>query len=244
MKCGRRAAMQAVDGCQAASTPAARSGRCRESEPDPIGHEYFKRSRTSESPLPHSGPWTNTFASLDARLALWVPPCPSSPAPHTRIVARMSTRNCDGLAPAGCDDGKLWRPTRETVGVWSSPGHATCPMTSVGETQAKLYATPEGVSASARRAPMFSRVSRLAVFAALALAACGPNKSPPGASLDWAYPDAAPRPFPIPASGVQHVPGSALTLTAAQVGDFRNPPDWFPGEHPPAPAVVAHGSRH
>ena len=92
---------------------------------------------------------------------------------------------------------------------------------------------------------MFPRVfwSRLAILAALAVAACVPNKSPPGASLDWAYPDAAPRPFPIPTSGVQHVPGSALTFTAAQVGDFRNPPDWFPDEHPPAPAVVAHGSR-
>ncbi len=39
------------------------------------------------------------------------------------------------------------------------------------------------------------------------------------------------------------MPGSARTLTLAEVNDDRNPPDWFPNEHPPAPAIVAHGAK-
>ena len=40
----------------------------------------------------------------------------------------------------------------------------------------------------------------------------------------------------------KHIPGSAKTYTQAQIDDLFNPPDWFPGEHPPLPSVVARGS--
>ncbi len=61
---------------------------------------------------------------------------------------------------------------------------------------------------------------------------------------DWAFgPEtpapAAPRP-PDENKAVQ-VPGSSKTYTLKQLEDAANPPDWFPDEHPPMPAVVAHG---
>ncbi|MFI4965282.1 MAG: c-type cytochrome [Caulobacterales bacterium] len=87
------------------------------------------------------------------------------------------------------------------------------------------------------------RVPALLILSAatLALAACGPRKAEPGASLSWAYPQAAkPPPSPRFPGGPLHVPGSALSFTAAQVGDDRNPVDWFPAEHPAPPMVVAH----
>ena len=42
----------------------------------------------------------------------------------------------------------------------------------------------------------------------------------------------------------QHqVAGSTLSFTAAQVRDTYGPADWFPGDHPAMPEIVAHGSR-
>jgi len=77
-----------------------------------------------------------------------------------------------------------------------------------------------------------------AVFAT-ALAGCDPPRP-----LAWAYPRAdKPGPLPEAPPGLQHVPGSAITLTKAQVDDDLNPPDWFPQAHPAPPAIVAHG-RH
>lgn len=40
----------------------------------------------------------------------------------------------------------------------------------------------------------------------------------------------------------QHVAGSQITYTLAQVQDALNPPDWYPEEHPAMPIIVAHGS--
>jgi cytochrome c553 len=80
-----------------------------------------------------------------------------------------------------------------------------------------------------------------ALGAAMALSACSRPAPKPSPVLAWAYPEAAPAPLPEAPAGAQHVPGSKLTLTQAQVNDDANPPDWFPAEHPPAPAVVAHG---
>ena len=37
------------------------------------------------------------------------------------------------------------------------------------------------------------------------------------------------------------VPGSKAHFTEAGVNDRFNVPDWFPGDHPPLPDVVAHG---
>ena len=82
-------------------------------------------------------------------------------------------------------------------------------------------------------------IAGLAALAALSVAACKPK---PGDTLSWAYPHAAKGgPLPQAPQGPQHAPGSNLTLSAAQVNDEKNPPDWFPGEHPPPPDIVAHG---
>ena len=75
----------------------------------------------------------------------------------------------------------------------------------------------------------------------MGLAACSRPAPTPSPVLAWAYPRAAPAPLPEAPPGPQHVPGSKLTLTQAQVNDDANPPDWFPQEHSPAPAIVAHG---
>ena len=76
------------------------------------------------------------------------------------------------------------------------------------------------------------------------LADCAPKMQPPrtpGPPLAWAYPKADTTNFTPPAGpGPFHVPGSTLAFSKAQVADDGNPPDWFPGEHPAAPAVVAH----
>ncbi|MGH9585228.1 MAG: hypothetical protein ACRD4O_20105, partial [Bryobacteraceae bacterium] len=38
-----------------------------------------------------------------------------------------------------------------------------------------------------------------------------------------------------------HVPGSALAFTEAQINNPFGPADWFPGDHPKMPDIVAHG---
>jgi len=40
-----------------------------------------------------------------------------------------------------------------------------------------------------------------------------------------------------------HLEGSKLEFTRAQISDGFGPADWFPGDHPPMPDVVAHGRR-
>ena len=67
---------------------------------------------------------------------------------------------------------------------------------------------------------------------------------------DWAYavppvPPAGglPNPVPAPDTSPKQVPGSALTFTRQQISDGFGPADWFPGDHPTLPEVVAHGRR-
>jgi cytochrome c553 len=59
----------------------------------------------------------------------------------------------------------------------------------------------------------------------------------------WAYP--VPQVMPAPAKPDDTVqkklPGSKAHFTEAGVNDRFNVPDWFPGDHPPLPDVVAHG---
>jgi cytochrome c553 len=59
-------------------------------------------------------------------------------------------------------------------------------------------------------------------------------------NVDWAYP-VTPKPEPLDSVRQHQVPGSARKYTQAQIDDPFNPPDWFPGEHPPMPEIVAHG---
>jgi cytochrome c553 len=60
---------------------------------------------------------------------------------------------------------------------------------------------------------------------------------------DWAFPPpgatGAPR---APDTGeLKRVLGSTRAYTQSQIDSFNDPPDWFPDEHPPMPAIVAHG---
>lgn len=65
---------------------------------------------------------------------------------------------------------------------------------------------------------------------------------------DWAYaiPPPPPNPPPAPAppdTSSKQVPGSTLTFTRQQISDGFGPADWFPGDHPAMPEIVAHGKR-
>src|SRR6266571_2076487 len=66
---------------------------------------------------------------------------------------------------------------------------------------------------------------------------------------DWAYAIPAPPPTsgaPTPAApdtSPKQLPGSTLTFTRQQISDGFGPADWFPGDHPAMPDIVAHGKR-
>lgn len=81
-----------------------------------------------------------------------------------------------------------------------------------------------------------------------ALPAAGSNSSEQeeNADISWAYalPDKVQPQPPAEDGAAVHVPGSAKTYLRAQLHDLallKNPPDWFPEEHPAMPAVVEHG---
>ena len=48
---------------------------------------------------------------------------------------------------------------------------------------------------------------------------------------------------PAETGSLQHVPGSEVGYTFAQIYDVFNVPDWFPGDHPPMPDIVAFGRK-
>jgi len=64
----------------------------------------------------------------------------------------------------------------------------------------------------------------------------GPAAAPPAAP---AAPAAAPAPDPT----LHKLPGSTLSFTLAQIRDGFGPADWYPGDHPQMPEIVAHGKR-
>src|SRR5215813_13331437 len=88
---------------------------------------------------------------------------------------------------------------------------------------------------------IMSRFIGLTALAALVLLA-GPLPVGAADELDWAYP-VTPRPEPLDNLILKQVPGSTKAYTQAQIDDPFNPPDWFPDEHPPMPAVVAQGQK-
>ena len=66
----------------------------------------------------------------------------------------------------------------------------------------------------------------------------------------WAYAIATPVPAGAapatpapPDTSVKHLPGSTLEFTRAQISDGFGPADWYPGDHPKMPDIVAHGKR-
>ena len=100
------------------------------------------------------------------------------------------------------------------------------------------------------------------VFAAGIFAAQQPSGAVPS---PWAYgfatppgpaaaPAAAPAPGgrgaggapaapPAPDTTQQKLPGSTMSFTLAQIRDGFGPADWYPGDHPAMPDIVAHGKR-
>jgi len=79
----------------------------------------------------------------------------------------------------------------------------------------------------------------VAVSAVLVVAA---QQAPPApaAGPEWAFP-AINGAVPAEEPGPKSVPGTTKTYTPAQIDDLRNPPDWFPDEHAPAPSIVQKG---
>jgi cytochrome c553 len=63
----------------------------------------------------------------------------------------------------------------------------------------------------------------------------------------WAYaipaPPAPGAPAPAPDTSPKQIPGSTLSFTRQQISDGFGPADWFPGDHPVMPDIVAHGKR-
>jgi cytochrome c553 len=64
----------------------------------------------------------------------------------------------------------------------------------------------------------------------------------------WAYAPAMPTPprtgpAPAPDTSPKQIPGSTLSFTRQQISDGFAPADWFPGDHPAMPDIVAHGKR-
>jgi cytochrome c553 len=88
---------------------------------------------------------------------------------------------------------------------------------------------------------MFCRLSlQFAVLICVTL----PTLAKPTNPLAWAYPtapDAAESSEPVD-NKLYSIPGSELHLTRSQIEDYFNPVDWRPQDHPPMPAVVAHGT--
>jgi cytochrome c553 len=102
-------------------------------------------------------------------------------------------------------------------------------------------------------------VPSLVVFALSAVLATGllgaASEGPP----PWAYgfasaatvpatpaaPAVAPAPAvpPTPDPTPRHVPGSTAAFPLAEIRDAFGPADWFPGDHPRMPEIVAHGRR-
>ncbi len=74
-----------------------------------------------------------------------------------------------------------------------------------------------------------------------ALAQETPPAAAPQTPLEWAYALNTPGVPAFVPEGPQRVPGSELEFTFANPRSLYAPPDWHPGDHPPAPPIVASG---
>ncbi len=82
--------------------------------------------------------------------------------------------------------------------------------------------------------------SALVAGALAALTACQP-KPVTTAELGWAYPSAPEASLPQAPPGVYRLPGSPLSVSAAELNSHT--PDWFPGDHPKPPISVSQGRK-
>jgi cytochrome c553 len=87
---------------------------------------------------------------------------------------------------------------------------------------------------------IFLSVLGLALTSCFCASAAGPP--------DWAYGVQTPAVKPptepqSPADTPLHLPGNDLTFTRAQISSRFSPADWYPGDHPKMPDIVANGRR-
>src|SRR5439155_12107518 len=66
--------------------------------------------------------------------------------------------------------------------------------------------------------------------------------TPPGGA-PAANPTPPAAPAAAPDTTPHTLPGSTLSFTLAQIRDGFGPADWYPGDHPAMPDIVAHGRR-
>src|SRR5882757_3111769 len=65
----------------------------------------------------------------------------------------------------------------------------------------------------------------------------------------WAYgtgdtaANPAPTARPAPDTSLKHLSGSEAAFTLAQIAARFDPADWYPGDHPKMPEIVAHGRK-
>jgi cytochrome c553 len=94
-------------------------------------------------------------------------------------------------------------------------------------------------------APM---TTRFCVFILSGLISAGRFSSAADGPPAWAYgtaPEAAAAapPRPAPDTAIKHLADSQGAFTKAQIGDRFGPADWYPGDHPAMPDIVAHGRK-
>jgi cytochrome c553 len=99
------------------------------------------------------------------------------------------------------------------------------------------------------RSHFLASLGVMALFSAAAVAAPPPQAQQPQDQnsaphpLAWAYavpPAPLPPPPAVDETAVKQIPGSTQSFTMKQIRDTGNPVDWFPGDHPPMPSIVAH----
>lgn len=66
------------------------------------------------------------------------------------------------------------------------------------------------------------------------------QQQPAADDMSWAFPNRVEKPFPAEPAP-RRAPDSTRTYTDEQIGDLRNPPDWYPDQHPTPPEVVVKG---
>lgn len=75
------------------------------------------------------------------------------------------------------------------------------------------------------------------------------SDAPPPWAYGFATPMGATNPPAAPAAPIQddgtlkHLPGSSGAFTITQIRDMFGPADWYPGDHPQMPDIVAHGRK-
>ena len=84
-------------------------------------------------------------------------------------------------------------------------------------------------------------------FAGASLGADGPpgwayGTQPTSASGNSAATQGSQKPQGAP-NTLKHLPGSVSEFTQAQIGNRFGPADWYPGDHPEMPDIVAHGRK-